>query len=1108
MKETLLLTFVFTLMLSAKAQVTYDVTDILTERPSIGENLVWHFFSEEEGHLQNGQLSPRLKTILNQSAFENIRFPGGTVSDLFDWKETIMPVNARPQQFVHIWRSYPSTPSNQPDDPSVQFGINEAIMMAHETGKEIVPVFSPNYNTQHHIDMLEYLTAGPTEDIDGDGVFWGATRQSFGLAPVTVRVAEVGNELYGVNHHMWYQVPSDGASEQRTNGTNRKGLAFTGGTRNLTNALAHKGKGTAINAAVFDPTFLTDGVPNEVYYPFFPPVQNMSKIKVGTNFTNPANYEEFTAVSVPNPLSSAAWAAYGPNDAVCLYRKSDGLMVFGDGVNGALLPQGKKVFTDYISGPHDGYEDLYDRLKAIDPDLVISDGGYLNTTKKNAIPIHGGFKLRDARNEALIDGDIVTEMISKGYFWYAAHLRSKINQNLNGLPSGTEVIVGEHSTLDFGPGVQFNAVLDGNGVGHSLRKYTILGALQHILECERMTMLFGRHTNYPVTVFNKTSMTNQAESISTNGPNTGTPDSLYATALAKAQEFFIKHTGKYALTKIADNIPINLMKYRDYRNTKTILNGGEIPEVITYASRDLSGEYIYLTALNPSATSTYTPFFILQNAPSSAFVRANVDVAVLRSNSIYAQNAPTNRNAISIQTPTNNPDLILNQGNQRITFDVAPLSVKTVRVRTGSLPNSDVPQAGFVKIRNDDLNGLLEWTTLPDPTDATKDEVRLIADTIFSNNTTWELVNSTVAGWYNIKTETGNMLQLTDITDQIGNTTGLALRVVNSTADGSWKRWKLVYTGNGEYHLENQEFGNYIRATNFEQNGNLPAYLVHGGPASSNGGWAKWKVTNVQGLPASWAYIDNAANLNSIRLQQRPENDPSPGAVSAGANEVLLGLAQWSGDWVQWQLIPVTGTDYFYIEGKANPKRLQCLVHTENKDGIDGYATRIVPNTYSGDAVQWQLIDRGDRSYYIKNKNTGYFLRSTDIVASVDPDFMEVFAIPSASVDDQAQWQIASAGSNVNTSIAGNILSVGENEVQLVYPNPVQLGERLHIAIGENIKESNITILDLLGRVQNSGLLIEEDNQLILDTSTLNQGTYIVSIYQNNTYQYIKFMVK
>jgi len=107
--------------------VTYDLTDILTERPNIGENLVWHFFSQEEGHLENGELSPRLKSILSQSGFENIRFPGGTVSDLFDWKKTIPLFNDGEQQFVHIWRTYPNTPAGEADPGGPQFGINEAI---------------------------------------------------------------------------------------------------------------------------------------------------------------------------------------------------------------------------------------------------------------------------------------------------------------------------------------------------------------------------------------------------------------------------------------------------------------------------------------------------------------------------------------------------------------------------------------------------------------------------------------------------------------------------------------------------------------------------------------------------------------------------------------------------------------------------------------------------------------------------------------------------------------------------------------------------------------------------------------------------------------------
>lgn len=330
----LLITLIYLAFFNATGQVTYDFQDILTERPSIGENLVWHYFTEEEGHLVNGELSTRLENLLGQAGFENIRFPGGTVSDWYDWKETLPDINNRPSQRTHIWRTYMSTLGGDADT-TVQFGVNEALKVAHACGAEIIPVFSPNYNKQHHLDLYEYLTADANEDLDNDGVFWGSVRQSYGINKINVSVVEYGNELGGNKHHVWYMQPNDGLP--RGGATADKDKAKNGGIRVFTNQLAHKGRGSVILSSIADATFASEGLINEKFHAFFPPIQSVIQAKVGTDYNNASTYEIYSGILLPegvDPTNSALWSSYGSNDKVFLYRKSDGLLVFGDDIHG------------------------------------------------------------------------------------------------------------------------------------------------------------------------------------------------------------------------------------------------------------------------------------------------------------------------------------------------------------------------------------------------------------------------------------------------------------------------------------------------------------------------------------------------------------------------------------------------------------------------------------------------------------------------------------------------------------------------------------------------------------------------------------------------------
>jgi acetyl esterase/lipase len=163
---------------------------------------------------------------------------------------------------------------------------------------------------------------------------------------------------------------------------------------------------------------------------------------------------------------------------------------------------------------------------------------------------------------------------------------------------------------------------------------------------------------------------------------------------------------------------------------------------------------------------------------------------------------------------------------------------------TGNTNNSLIPPVGLVEIKNTALNAWLESTALPDPTNASKNEVRLNIGYSNSNVTYWNFVESPETGWYNILTESGDYLQLTNIVDVQNNTTGLALRTTSSgSGTGSWVKWKLVASiTSGQYYIENQNFNNYVRATQEIQDEVLQTYFIHGADITNTGSWTKWTL--------------------------------------------------------------------------------------------------------------------------------------------------------------------------------------------------------------------------------------------------------------------------
>ncbi|MGE4488933.1 MAG: hypothetical protein AB7E95_05235 [Kiritimatiellales bacterium] len=110
----------------------------------------------------------------------------------------------------------------------------------------------------------------------------------------------------------------------------------------------------------------------------------------------------------------------------------------------------------------------------------------------------------------------------------------------------------------------------------------------------------------------------------------------------------------------------------------------------------------------------------------------------------------------------------------------------------------------------------------------------------------------------------------------------------------------------------------------------------------------------------SYYYIDNVTTLENARLHAD---------ANSGTN-VTLGSTSWTGDNVQWQIVDA-GSGYSYLVHKATGEKLHY-------DGYGNDEPDLVSGSYMGDMVKWRFIPCYTDScyYYLQNKGAGKILTS------------------------------------------------------------------------------------------------------------------------------------
>lgn len=136
------------------------------------------------------QMKEEFAELYHEAGFGSLRYPGGTISNLFNWKDTIGPKEDRVDQ-IHGYYNNSGQHGIEPN-----FGLDEAAEFVAEQDSELVYVYAlARGDADDAADLIEYLNAEVGSNPNG-GTAWAEVRAANGHEePYNVRYFEIGNEM-------------------------------------------------------------------------------------------------------------------------------------------------------------------------------------------------------------------------------------------------------------------------------------------------------------------------------------------------------------------------------------------------------------------------------------------------------------------------------------------------------------------------------------------------------------------------------------------------------------------------------------------------------------------------------------------------------------------------------------------------------------------------------------------------------------------------------------------------------------------------------------------------------------------------------------------------
>jgi len=275
---------------------------------------------------------------LRRAGVSDIRFPGGIIGNLYDWKRAIGP--DRECQVSGKRRD-----TGFGGVSATGYGPDEHMRLVEAVGADatmMVPFITET--PKDAADWVEYMNTPADDGINpNDGVDWAEKRREYNPdhpQPYGVHYWEIGNEQRTPIQRYWMSKNTDVAMHQYANG----------GSRRITGEFLGRGCSHPFSGSV------GNGQPNQVFRVLYPPVKRGS-----------------VEVTVDDP-SGASWQAVdgfgAANGAENVYvvNEAKGTVSFGDGNQGAALPAGARVRATYTS-VHKGVFAFIRAMKQVDPSI-------------------------------------------------------------------------------------------------------------------------------------------------------------------------------------------------------------------------------------------------------------------------------------------------------------------------------------------------------------------------------------------------------------------------------------------------------------------------------------------------------------------------------------------------------------------------------------------------------------------------------------------------------------------------------------------------------------------------------------------------------------------
>ena len=338
-----------------------DTVERQLERSTIGINHRYAFNGYGSFDSETMTMKEEFTELYREAGFGSIRYPGGTISNLFQWKNTIGPKEDRVKQIHGFYNN-----SGQ-NGIAPNFGLTEVANFAYdeEIQSEIVYVYGfGRGSAQDAADLVEYLNA-PVGCNPNGGVAWAQVRADNGrVEPYNVRHFEIGNE----NQQAFGQ-GADGTTSQGywldyVEGGSERGYV-QGGLVRVTNQYAVQKDNW--NRSVSG----SDGTANQTRYMRY---ANPNPMAGEDGKTLAEDFEAVIRDSVHIYVNQEEWTIVDslegqPADARAVtvdYR--DGSFTFGDGIHGKIPETGAAITVSY-NVQRDGFVQLSEAMREVTEEI-------------------------------------------------------------------------------------------------------------------------------------------------------------------------------------------------------------------------------------------------------------------------------------------------------------------------------------------------------------------------------------------------------------------------------------------------------------------------------------------------------------------------------------------------------------------------------------------------------------------------------------------------------------------------------------------------------------------------------------------------------------------